>query len=88
MSARRRLADMSTDAQCRRLLERLRIGPINSFEIIDELIICRPSARIADLRGAGCDIRTRLSDLKDAQGFVHPRAATYYLIAEPVAAAA
>lgn len=78
-----KLRDVSAPAQCRRLVERLRVGPINSFEITDQLNICRPGARIADLRGAGYEIRTCLADLIDGQGFKHPRVATYHLMAEP-----
>lgn len=81
--SRPNLRDVSASAQCRRLVERLRIDSINSFEITAELNICRPGARIADLRAAGYVIHTRLADLVDAQGFKHPRVATYTLIAEP-----
>lgn len=81
--SRPNLRDVSSTAQCRRLVERLRTGSINSFEITDELNICRPGARISDLRAAGYVIHTRLADLIDAQGFKHPRVATYTLIAEP-----
>lgn len=82
-SPRSELRDVSASAQCRRLLERMRTASINSFEIIEELNICRPSARIADLRADGYVIHTRLSDLVDGQGFKHPRCATYTLISEP-----
>lgn len=51
--SRNRLADVSATAQCARLLERLKVGSINSFEIVSELNICRPGARIADLRADG-----------------------------------
>jgi hypothetical protein len=84
MNNRRSIADTSVHAQARRLLERMRTAPINSFEIIEELNICRPSARIADLRADGYEIHTRLSDLIDGQGFKHPRCATYTLLSEPV----
>ncbi|WP_312253937.1 helix-turn-helix domain-containing protein [Stutzerimonas nitrititolerans] len=87
-SSRSSLRDVSASAQCRRLVERLRVGSINSFEIIEELNICRPGARISDLRADGYVIHTRLADLIDAQGFKHPRVATYTLIAEPVEKAA
>lgn len=81
--SQRSLRDISAPAQCRRLVERLRVGSINSFEITADLNICRPGARISDLRGAGYVIHTRLTDLVDAHGFKHPRVATYTLIAEP-----
>lgn len=78
-STSKSLRDVSATAQCRRLLERLQAGPINSFEIISELNICRPGARIAELRAAGHPIQTNRSDLVDAHGYKHPRVATYYL---------
>jgi hypothetical protein len=84
--SRNRLADVSATAQCARLLERLKVGSINSFEIVSELNICRPGARIADLRASG-PIRTHLSDLVDEHGFKHPRVATYYLTAAEESAA-
>ena len=71
--SRNRLTDVSATAQCARLLERLQTGSINSFEIVSELNICRPGARIADLI--------------DEHGFKHPRVATYYLTAAEEAAA-
>lgn len=73
------LRDVSADSQRARLLKRLQAGPVNTFEAITELNICRPGARVADLRKAGHPIKTYLSDLIDAQGFRHPRCATYYL---------
>ena len=82
-ASRPNLRDVSSTAQCRRLVERLRVDSINSFEITADLNICRPGARIADLRAAGYVIHTRLADLIDAHGFKHPRVATYTLIAEP-----
>lgn len=85
--SRNRLADVSATAQCARLLERLKVGSINSFEIVSELNICRPGSRIADLRADGHQIRTHLSDLVDEHGFRHPRVATYYLTAAEESAA-
>lgn len=89
MTARRSdcLRDVSADSQRRRLLERLRAGPVNTFEAQAELNICRPGARIADLRASGHPIRTHLSDLVDEHGFKHPRVATYYLTAAEESAA-
>lgn len=86
--SQRSLRDISAPAQCLRLVERLRAGPINSFEITDQLNICRPGAPIANLRGAGYEIRTCLADLIDGQGFKHPRVATYQQMAEPTQMAA
>ncbi len=80
------MGNVSATAQCKRLLERLRRGPINSFEIADELNICRPGARISELRGSGHNIHTRLADLTDANGYKHPRVAIYSLLSEAAAA--
>jgi len=73
------LRDVSASSQCRRLLERLRAGPINSFEITAELNICRPGARIAELRADGHPIQSHRATVEDSQGFQHPNVATYYL---------
>lgn len=85
-TSRSNLRDISASAQCTRLLERLRLGPINSFEIAAELNICRPGARISDLRASGHQIHTRLTDLVDEYGYRHPRVATYSLLREALAA--
>ena len=79
------LRDVRASSQCRRLLERLRAGPINSFEIAAELNIWRPSARISELRAEGHNIKTHRRTIEDAQGYKHPGVATYYLSTEPVA---
>lgn len=73
------LRNVSTDSQRARLLKRLQAGPVNTFEAMTELNICRPGARIAELRALGHPIGTNLSDLTDAQGYRHPKVATYYL---------
>ncbi len=69
----------SGSAQCRRLLKRLARGPINSFQIMAELSICRPSARSRDLRAAGHEIRTHRQSAEDARGIEHRGIAHYYL---------
>lgn len=79
------LRDVSAASQCRRLLERLRAGQINSFEITAELNICRPGARISELRSEGHPIKTYLTTIEDAYGYKHPRVAVYYLSTEPAA---
>ena len=80
------LRNVSASSQCRRLLERLRAGPINSFEITAELNICRPGARICELRAEGHSIKTHRRTIVDAQGYKHPGVAVYYLSAEAKAA--
>jgi hypothetical protein len=48
----------STDRQNERVLDRLRQGPVTSCELIRDLDIIRPSARIYDLRQYGHQIVT------------------------------
>jgi hypothetical protein len=48
-----------------------------------ELNICRPGARICDLRNAGYAIHTQLITLEDEWGRKHPKIALYALLAEP-----
>lgn len=79
------LRDVSANSQCRRLLERLRLGHINSFEITAELNICRPGARISELRADGHPIKSYRTTIEDAYGYKHPGVAVYFLSAEPVA---
>ncbi|TBW08307.1 hypothetical protein E0E50_15215 [Azotobacter chroococcum subsp. isscasi] len=69
----------SGSAQCQRLLERLARGSANSFQIMAELSICRPSARIRDLRASGHEIRTHRQPARDAQGVEHRGVAHYFL---------
>ncbi|NHN76828.1 hypothetical protein HA520_05940 [Azotobacter chroococcum] len=68
-----------------RLLAYMRAhGSINTFEAIRDLNIVRLGARIAELRAAGHNIRTQLGELRDDQGRLHPKVATYYLSADPI----
>lgn len=48
-----------------------------------ELNICRPGARICDLRNAGYKIITNRITMTDEWGRIHRRVAVYTLIAEP-----
>ena len=77
------LNDISANAQLARFIERLRQGPIDTFTVTRELNICRPGARICDLRNAGYVIYTQLKTLEDEWGRKHPRVAFYTLLAEP-----
>lgn len=78
-----RVNDNSRNAQIARLLSRLRAGSTDTFTIMRELNICRPGARICDLRDAGYVIHTQLTTLEDEWGRKHPRIAFYTLMAEP-----
>jgi hypothetical protein len=75
--------DTSQAAQNARLVQRMRQGPVDTFTIMRELNICRPGARICDLRNAGYAIHTQLITLEDEWGRKHPKIALYALLAEP-----
>ena len=77
------LNDISARAQLARFIERLRQGPIDTFTAMRELNICRPGARVCDLRAAGYRIDTQRITLQDAWGRKHPGVALYTLMAEP-----
>ncbi|WP_460114818.1 helix-turn-helix domain-containing protein [Pseudomonas sp. H3_G03] len=78
------ITDNSRNAQNARLVSRLRGGSTDTFTIMRELNICRPGARICDLRNAGYVIYTQLTTLEDEWGRTHPRIAFYTLLAEPL----
>lgn len=77
------LQNTSINAQNARLVPRMRQGPVDTFTIMRELNICRPGARICDLRNAGYIIHTQLITLEDEWGRKHPKIALYTLLAEP-----
>jgi hypothetical protein len=79
------IKNTSINAQIKRLVERLRAGPADTFALMRELNICRPGARICDLRNRGYQIHTQLITLTDDWGRQHGRVAKYTLIAEPAA---
>jgi hypothetical protein len=71
--------DTSTEAQRVRLLERLRLGPVDTITARRELNIMAPAPRGKELREAGYPIHTHLIRLNDDQGRPHRRVAQYYL---------
>lgn len=75
----------SIEAQNARLAAYLSQGQSDTFTITRELNICRPGARICDLRNRGYKILTNLVTLTDEWGRTHPRVAVYTLISEPKA---
>ncbi|WP_447095950.1 helix-turn-helix domain-containing protein [Pseudomonas sp. CF10PS3] len=77
------LYNTSNHAQLVRLVPRLRKGPADTFTIMRELNICRPGARICDLRNAGYKIITNRITMTDEWGRIHRGVAVYTLIAEP-----
>ena len=74
-----RLDNTNSSAQRARLLDRLKLGPVDTFGIMRELNICRSSARISELRGAGHAIRPHRVSTTDEQGRTHHGIALYYL---------
>lgn len=80
-----RLNDNSQNAQNARLAERMDQGSIDTFTIMRDLNICRPGARICDLRNAGYKIITNRNMLTDEWGRTHSGVALYTLIAKPSA---
>ncbi|WP_137820944.1 helix-turn-helix domain-containing protein [Pseudomonas sp. D(2018)] len=71
--------DTSAAAQRVRLLERLRLGPVDTITARRELNIMAPAPRVKELREAGYPIHTHLIRLNDDQGRPHRRVAQYYL---------
>lgn len=77
----------SINAQNQRFVDRLRQGSIDTFSAMRELNICRPGARICDLRNAGYRINTARIVLTDEWGRTHRGVALYTLMSEPRIAA-
>lgn len=78
-----RLQNTSNEAQLARLVLHLRMGSSDTFTIMRELNICRPGARICDLRATGYKIITTRTTLTDEWGRNHRGVAVYTLTAEP-----
>ena len=76
-------SNTSANAQNARLVPHLRLGQSETFTIMRDLNICRPGARICDLRAAGYKILTNRITLTDEWGYSHRGVAVYTLIAEP-----
>ena len=77
------LYDTSNHAQLVRLVRVFVKGLPDTFTIMRELNICRPGARICDLRNAGYRIITNRITMTDEWGRIHRGVAVYTLIAEP-----
>lgn len=77
-----RFSPMSTaaEAQRYRLIEALRAGPMNSYEL-RRLGIYQVPARILELRRQGHDIITERISITDEEGYLHPQCARYHLLA-------
>ncbi|WP_346397566.1 helix-turn-helix domain-containing protein [Pseudomonas syringae] len=81
------IKNTSINAQNARFIQRLRLGSIDTFTAMRELNICRPGARICDLRNAGYRIVTARIVLTDEWGRTHRGVALYTLMSEPRAVA-
>jgi hypothetical protein len=78
-----RVQNTSIAAQLARLIARLEIGQTDTFTVMRELNICRPGARICDLRNRGYTIHTDRITLTDEWGRHHTGVALYTLISQP-----
>lgn len=78
-----RIQNTSINAQNARLVSRMEQGSVDTFTIMRELNICRPGARICDLRNAGYNITTNRIVLTDEWGGTHRGVAMYTLITKP-----
>ncbi|MBJ2269126.1 helix-turn-helix domain-containing protein [Pseudomonas sp. MF6772] len=76
-------SNTSRNAQNTRLAKRMEHGSIDTFTIMRELNICRPGARICDLRNSGYKIITNRITMTDEWGRIHRGVAVYTLTAEP-----
>lgn len=72
----------SAASQLRRLLSRLRAGPLSTFDARRDLDVAHPAARIMELRERGYTIATTWSVEQSLSGTPH-RVAKYALLAEP-----
>lgn len=73
------ITDNSATSQRVRLLERLQLGPVSTFDARYELNIMAPAPRVKELREQGHPIQTDLQTLTDPLGFEHDRVAVYYI---------
>lgn len=78
-SSRKNITNTSAESQRGRLLERLQLGPLDTFTAREELNIAHPAGRVQELRELGYPVLTHRRSTTDAQGFTHPGVATYYL---------
>jgi hypothetical protein len=85
-SKQREFSPKSThsEAQRQRILDALRRGPKTSYDL-RRLGCYQAPARIKELRDKfGYLIETQRVTLVDRDGYLHPRAARYSLISEPI----
>ena len=78
-SRSKKITDTSASAQRVRLLERLQLGPVSTFDARFDMNIMTPAPRIKELREQGHPILTDRQTLTDPLGFEHEGVAVYYL---------
>lgn len=76
---RSNIEDTSASSQRVRLLERLKVGPVDTFTARNELNIAHPAARVQELREAGHLISTHRQTIHDDQGRPHRGCALYLM---------
>lgn len=74
-------ADLSAEAQRKRLMDALKLGPITTIEARRHLDILMPAARVRELRLDGKNIQTLWTEQETDYGRPH-RVARYVLIRE------
>ena len=73
------LDNTSSSSQRARIIACLKERPATTIDMMKELNVMRPAARIRELRDRGHDIRTHLMEVEDEWGRTHKRVALYYL---------
>ncbi len=69
----------ATSDQHARIIERLRVAPATTVDLIEDCDILRPSARIRELRQMGFVIHTHRERVETSKG-VHQGVARYVLL--------
>ena len=76
------LAETSTNAQVKRLLDALRASSCTTHHL-RSLGISHPAARVRDLVALGCEIVSSRTTTIDSDGYPHHGVAIYALVSEP-----
>lgn len=77
--SRSNIEDTSASSQRVRLLERLQVGPVDTFTARNELNIAHPAGRVQELRESGFPIFTHRQTIHDDQGRPHRGCAVYFM---------
>ena len=73
--------DTRSESQRARIIARLKERPATTIDMMKELNVMRPAARVRELRDRRHDIRTHLMEVEDEWGRTHTQVALYYLLA-------